>query len=348
MGRGVPGAAGRAVTEAGPARYLRYEQAVAAVAGVDHQVANLTCLLSEAHAAGRQAVLPPLLLHAEHNFDICREWRWESLFDFPRSRLIDAAGRRHPLPIAAGRPAAGMRVLRVARGALAPPDAGQYGLVVRRIESRLFARDVPAAARPAVGLELRAAERVLALARPVAARLRSLDGGRFAAVHVRRGDRVREYPRLARRAGRQYPGRLTEPAHVRSVLQAAGIGDGAVVFLLSDERDAAFWQPLQRHYRVFREVDFPGMAALLAPSEEPLPDVHLVYLASLEVMRSASLRIGTLPRSRPHAPPMHGWLVSERQWRRLPFSTHAAVQTVAWFRILLRWAFSRRRLPGRR
>ena len=343
MGSGVSGAAGRAVTEAGPARYLRYEQAVAAVAGVDHQVGNLTCLLREAHAAGRQAVLPPLLLHAEHNFDVCREWRWESLFDFPGSRLIDAAGRRHPLPIAAARPPAGMRALRLPPGAMPPPDAGAYGLVVRRIESRLFARDVPAAARPAAGLELRAAEPVLALARPVAARLRSLDGGRFAAVHVRRGDRVREYPRLTRRAGRQYPGRLTEPAHVRTVLQAAGIGDGAVVFLLSDERDAAFWRPLRRHYRVFREVDFPGMAALLSPSEEPLPDVHLVYLASLEVMRSASLRIGTLPRSRPHAPPMHGWLVSERQWRRLPLGTHAAVQTVAWSRILLRWAVSRRR-----
>lgn len=346
--RGVSGSAGRAVTEDGPVRYLRYEQPVAAVAGVDHQVANLTCLLSEAHAAGRRAVLPPLLLHAEHNYDICREWRWESLFDFPGSRLVDAAGRRHPLPIAAARPPAGGRVLRLAPGAMPPPDAGAYGLVVRRIESRQFARDVPAAARPAVTPELRAAARVLALARPVAARLRSLDGGRFAAVHVRRGDRVREYPRLYRRDGRQYPGRLTEPAHVRTVLQASGVRDGAVVFLLSDERDPAFWRPLQRHYRVFREVDFPALAALLSPSGEPLPDVHLVYLASLEVMRSACLRVGTLPRNRPHAPPMHVWLVSERQWRRLPLSTHAAVQTVAWSRILLRWALTRRRRPGRR
>ena len=336
------------MTEDGPVRYLRYEQPAAAVAGVDHQVANLTCLLSEAHAAGRQAVLPPLLLHAGHNFDVCRGWRWESLFNFPGSRLIDAAGRPHALPIAAGRPPAGVRVLRLAPGAMPPPDAGAYGLVVRRIESSLFARDVPAAARPAVTPELRAAARVRALARPVVARLRSLDGGRFAAVHVRRGDRVREYPRLRRPSYRQYPGRLTEPARVRAVLQAAGIRDGAVVFLLSDERGAAFWRPLQRHYRVFRDVDFPVLAALLSPSCEPLPDVHLVYLASLEVMRNASLRVGTLPRRRPHAPPMHAWLVSDRQWRRLPLSTYAAVQTVAWSRMLLRRALTRRRPPGRR
>ena len=337
---------------AGQERYLRYEQRSAVVSGVDHQVANLACLLREAHASGRRAILPPLLLHAQYNFDVCREWRWESLFDFHRSRLVDAAGRRHPLPIAPGPPpaggAAGLRVLRLAPGVAPPPDAGAYRLVVRRIEQRVFARDVPAAARPAVRLQLRAAARVLALARPVVEHLRSLDGGRFTAVHVRRGERMREFPRLARRDFRQYPGRLTEPARIRTFLRARGVRDGSVVFLFSDEPGAAFWQPLHRHYRVFHDLDFPVLAALSSPSGEPLPDNHLLYLASLEVMRGASLRVGTLPAGRPHAPPMHAFLVSERQWRRLPLLTHAAVQTLTWSRLLLRWPQSRRRPRGRR
>lgn len=324
------------MTDVEQPRYLRYERSVAVVTGLNHQTSNLACLLREAHACGRRAILPPLLLEPKYNFNIGREWRWESFFDLRRSRLVDAAGREHRLPIAAPPACAGLRTLRVAPGAPLPPDAGAYRLVVRRIENPHFAVDVPAPARPMVRLRLCAAPRVAALARPVVDRLRSLDRGRFAAVHVRRRDRMREYPRLRRRSDRRYPGRLTEPARIRRRLQAAGVDDGAVLFVFSDERDPAFWNRLRQHYRIFREVDFPALAALLSPSGEPLPDNYLVYQAALEVMRSAELRIDTLPIRPPNAPPMHGSLVSEREWRRPSLLMHAAEQTVALCRRLLR------------
>lgn len=327
-----------AMTDAEHPRYLRYERSIAVVTGLNHQASNLACLLREAHACGRRALLPPLLLEPKYNFNIGREWRWESFFDLRGSRLVDAAGREHPLPLAAApAPAtAGLRALRVPPGAALPPDAGSYRLVVRRIENPQFAVDVPARALAALRLRLRAAPQVLALARPVVERLRSLDRGRFAAVHVRRRDRMREYPRLRRRSDRRYPGRMTEPARIRERLQAAGVADGAVLFVFSDERDPAFWNRLRQHYRVFRELDFPALAALLSPSGEPLPDNYLVYQTALEVMRSAELRIDTLPIRPPNAPPMHGSLVSEREWRRPSLIVHAVEQTVSLCRRLLR------------
>ena len=326
------------MTDAEHPRYLRYERSVAVVTGLNHQASNLACLLREAHACGRRALLPPLLLEPKYNFNIGREWRWESFFDLRGSRLVDAAGREHPLPLAAApAPAtAGLRALRVPPGAALPPDAGSYRLVVRRIENPQFAVDVPAQALAALRLRLRAAPQVLALARPVVELLRSLDRGRFAAVHVRRRDRMREYPRLRRRSDRRYPGRMTEPARIRERLQAAGVADGAVLFVFSDERDPAFWNRLRQHYRVFRELDFPALAALLSPSGEPLPDNYLVYQTALEVMRSAELRIDTLPIRPPNAPPMHGSLVSEREWRRPSLIVHAVEQTVSLCRRLLR------------
>ena len=326
------------MTDAEHPRYLRYERSIAVVTGLNHQASNLACLLREAHACDRRALLPPLLLEPKYNFNIGREWRWESFFDLRGSRLVDAAGREHPLPIAAAPAPAtsGLRTLRVPPGAALPPDAGSYRLVVRRIEHPQFAVDVPAQALAALRLRLRAAPQVLALARPVVERLRSLDRGRFAAVHVRRRDRMREYPRLRRRSDRRYPGRMTEPARIRERLQAAGVADGAVLFVFSDERDPAFWNRLRQHYRVFRELDFPALAALLSPSGEPLPDNYLVYQTALEVMRSAELRIDTLPIRPPNAPPMHGSLVSEREWRRPSLIVHAVEQTVSLCRRLLR------------
>ena len=63
---------------------------------------NLECLLAEAHALGRLAILPPLRLAPRHNFGAPRAWRWETYFDLDGSVLVDAAGRPGPLPLARG------------------------------------------------------------------------------------------------------------------------------------------------------------------------------------------------------------------------------------------------------
>lgn len=267
-------------------RYLKYETPAPVVAGLLHQAANLRCLLHEAHVTGRLAILPSLRLMPEHNFGVSLDWRWEQYFDLPRSTLIDADGRQHPLPICDEPPADGVRTLRVRGRERVPERALECPLVVRRVSHYLFRKALPLDAWPAVKIDLRAAPRAAALARPVVRHLKASGGGRFVAVLVRRGERV---------AAGEYPSWMTEPAHVMRCLRARGVADGALVYLASDERDPDFWRPLQEVYRLFRYVDFPALAALVSPVGAAPPDNYLLYQVQLEVLRQGTVRLDTFP-----------------------------------------------------
>ena len=273
----LPRAARRRTFAAAPG-YLRYDDRRPAAAGLNHERRNLECLLAEAHALGRLAILPPLRLAPRHNFGEPREWRWETYFDLDRSVLVDAAGRTGPLPLAGGRIDAGSLV-HVGAGEPVPASA-RYA--VRRVSSPVWRREVPRGAPGAVRIEMRPSARVLAVARRVVAALRRAPGG-FAAVHVRRGDRLFGPMRW-----------LTRPGRIRRRLRSLGVEDGATVFFLSDERDPAFWRRLETHYRVVRYADFEALAALVAPGA-PRRDNYLLYEAEKAVMRAARVRVETFP-----------------------------------------------------
>ena len=284
-------------------RYLRYDPSGPFPAGMNHQLSNLECLMREAHATGRLAVLPPLNLMAECNFGVPRAWSWDSYFDLRGSRLVDDAGAPHRLPVADSLPDAGVPTLTLAPGERMPPAAHAYALVVRRIGQGLFRRDVPAEDRPRIGVRIRGSARVRGLARAVVDDLTARGGGRFVAVHVRRGDRLGTYPR-----------RLTEPERIRQHLRNHGVPDGAVVFVLSDERDPDFWEALERHYEVVRHTNYPRLVALVSGAGGRLPDNYLLYEVEKEVMRNAAMRIETLPGLGATDP--HSTLVDERTWSR--------------------------------
>ena len=88
---------------AGGARYLRYRDDSPWATGLNHQLRNLLCLLGEAHALGRLAVLPRLRLSAAHNAGVARDWRWETYFDLGASVLVEPDGAERPLPPAPAR-----------------------------------------------------------------------------------------------------------------------------------------------------------------------------------------------------------------------------------------------------
>ncbi len=299
----------------GETRFLQYEMPAPSVDGLLYQASNLEFLLREAHASGRLAILPPLNLSPKLNLGVRREWRWEHYFDFGESSLTDARGRRLPLPIADCRPEEGARTLKLRGGEPMPKRARDYPLVVRRISYPFsFRKEMTMDGWPESAVDLRPSARAAALARPVARRLRSLGGGRFAAVHVRRGDRV---------AAGQVPDRLTSPPHIRQCLQHWGADDGAVVYIASDERDPDFWKPLQETYRLFRYVDFPELEALISGVGEA-PDNYLLFQVEREVLREGDLRIGTMPNwAWAH---MHDWLIDRGNWPpRQSFSRRLAL-----------------------
>ena len=285
-------------------RYLRYDEQHPHAAGLGHQVINLECLLREACGAGRLAVLPPLRLIARHNFGLRNEWKWDSYFDLDRTRLVDVAGTEYPLPLTSNGPEAGVSTFTVGPGERTPRVARDHVLLVRRITSGWFRDSVPEEEEAPVRLRLRSSRRVRQLARPVVSDLLARGEGRFVAVHARRGDRLH-----------QYPGRLTEPAGIRSHLKDRGVPDGSLVFLMSDERDPAFWEPLT-NYEIARYTEYPELAALVRRDDGRRPDNYMLYTVEREVMASAWMRIETVPLPNFRTAEPHSSLVDERTWKK--------------------------------
>lgn len=280
-------------------RHLRYDVAPVVLAGLAHHEANLKCLLREAHAAGRLAVLPPLTLHPKHNFGRDRDWRWADYYDFAASRLVDLAGREHPLPIAFA-PENAAEPLRLRAGERIPPAREDHPYVIRRLENALFKHEVPSACRPDFAITLRLSAPLRALAKEALAGLASRSADGFVGMHVRRGDRLGEYP-----------SELTEPPHIKKCLARHGVPQGGLIYLCSDERDPNFWAPLERCFQVVRHVDFPRLASLVA---EPLPDNYALYQVEREILAHGRLWIDTLPKGNPH---VHGVLVQASDFQRI-------------------------------
>ena len=289
----------------GSLRYLRYDEKSPVESGMNHQMLNLLILLAEAHAAGRLVVLPRLRLDPKHNFGLRNDWKWDTYFDFHASRLLDARGTEHPLPIVTHLPDSDAPPFMLAPGQRTPDTAGDHVLVVRRIEHYNFSYDVPEEARPPVRFRIRRSMRVRELAAPVIRSLLARGKGRFAAVHARRGDRLGQYPR-----------RLTRPSEIRSHLSEHGVPGKSVVFLLSDEPDPAFWKPLEEHYDLVRYAAYPPLAALVSRAAGHRPDNYLLYEVEKEVAASAWMRVETLPVNIYTGVAAHSSLVDEETWAR--------------------------------
>ena len=314
-----PGLGGAPARRPEGPRYLRYRDGAATEPGVNHQMGNLACLLCEADALGRFAVLPPLRLSAAHNFGVVRAWRWDTYFDLAASRLVAADGAERPLPLACAPPSASSTPFVLGPGERLPAAARDCPVVERRVRADVHARDVPWDHRAAPELRLVPSARVRALAAPVVA---ALGGeGCFAAVHVRRGDR--RYGAL---------GWLTRPARIARRLERLGVPAGSAVYVLSDERDARYWRAFERdagrRFAVARHEDFPALAALVPP-RTACPDNYLLYEVEKEVMRRAAVRVETFPGLAPE--PADAALVPLPVWltvRTLRRSRQAALRCV--------------------
>lgn len=297
-------------------RYLRYDTQPILV-GLDHHVSNLRCLLREAHATERLALLPPLTLHPMYNFDHDRDWHWDDYYDLDASTLVDQTGRELPLPIAkepveplvCGNGPAASFVAR--RGKPIPAESRRYRLVVRHITNPLFRKQVPQAHLPEMALELRPSAAVTRLATRAITHMAALGGDEgFVGIHVRRGNRLGEYP-----AAR------TEPPHIKTRLTSLSVACGTVLFIASDEKGPAFFDPLREHYQVVQHMDLPFLEALVSGED---PDNYLLYRVECEILSSARLWIETLPKAGPAvtAPNQggergpHATLVASEEWRR--------------------------------
>lgn len=280
-------------------RYLRYDEVRPVDAGIDHQLSNLRCLLAEAHALGRLALLPPLRLEAKHNFGIVNDWSWDTYLDLDASRLVDVDGREHPLPFVRELPTGTLSTRTVPpRVRLSAEDGIE--LIVRQVRHEVFAREVPLTNMPV--FRLRPSTSVLRHARPVIETLRNRWPAGYAAVRIRRGDRLWGPMRW-----------LMRPPNIRRRLNKLGIREGAGLFFMSDERDATFWSALVPFYQAVRYTDFPELTELVAASDDRAPDNYLLYEVEKEIMRHAARRVETFPVAI-REPSMVGTLVPSTIW----------------------------------
>ena len=274
-------ASAAAAPGARPGRWLEYASERPGPHGMEHVLADLRWLLREAHATRRLALLPALDLERKHNFGVRHDWQWEWYFDLAASRLIDAAGTAHPLPIATHRPPPGARTLIVGPGEAIPPLARDYPRVVRRYATPSVHPVQRGFSWKQLRCEFVHSGPVRDLAREAVGEIAANAGRRFAALHVRRGDRLSEYPAY-----------LTEPEGIRDRLREL-VPDGSVLFVMSDERDPNFWAPLRRHYRLVRYTDMPRLAALVSRAGGRAPDNYLLYAVEKEIAARAWMRIAT-------------------------------------------------------
>ena len=284
-------------------RYLRYDRPKRGAPGLGHSVTNLKCLMLEASNLGRQAIVPPLTLHPDHNFLVDNDWQWETYYDLSAGRLLHMITRTsRPLPIAKRPPAKFGTSLTVHLRQRVPRRASAVELIVRHVAG-YHATSLPRSVSPnTTRLWLPPSATVADLARPVIERLRSLPQG-YAAVHARRTDRLN----WGRWAG------VTAPERIRAKLRQHGIGRDTPVFFLSDERDPAFWAALRGCCRMYRYLDFPHLADIVSQDGQR-PDNYLLFVAEQEIMRHARLRIGTA--WGPERPPADDFLLTPKGIRR--------------------------------
>lgn len=253
-------------------------------AGLNHQLANLGTLFSEAASLGRVAVVAPPNLAPVHNFGRFVGNSWETYVDLLNSRVsvggrcISPAwqraddfdfgrfARRHVLKLKQG------ERINDAQNAAYPLIVRDFRLRIGRFWADMV--DVPDLSQ--IEVHFVAARNVQNLAAAVASRLES-----FCAVHVRRGDRLKLHPTLAD---------ATRPERILVKLRTL-VPTGDNLYISTDEWRQDYFEPLRAEYQVYQYFDFDG----LVTAREA--DNYLLYAIEKEIFDRAHTRVFTFRRS---------------------------------------------------
>ena len=103
------------------------------------------------------------------------------------------------------------------------------------------------------------------------------------ALHVRRGDRRRQW--------RGY-NEMTKPQAIIERIRGL-VPQGATLYLMSDEPDEHFFDPLKRHWQLARHWDFPQLERLVNQPNPLLVDNNALFLTEGLIYCRAKTKIGT-------------------------------------------------------
>jgi hypothetical protein len=248
--------------------------------GIVHLKSALMLLIKEAISLKRVPVAFTPRFAAEHNFGRPVAESWERYVDL-ENVIVATNESTHRISVAGPSTVARTEALSVlqvgGRHVVTEPENETYDLIVKDNPSGLGADNAFGHDDFDFKVSLCPSSTVRGYAADVRARL-----GEYCALHVRRGDKLREarYPNLARD---------TSPEHIHATLKRI-VPAGGHIYILTDERAPGYFDNLKQDYEVFRYCDFPALRALIESSE---PDNYLLYEVEQLLFDGAVTRIHT-------------------------------------------------------
>jgi len=261
------------------ARYLQYKGG--AWTGISHQLYNLSVLLAEAAFLQRVAVLPDLMLAGHHNCGKAIRVPLSTYFDLsvfqsevcfitkekfeqlqpPEHELVDEKTppqqlRRKSTPLI-------IREFTNPDGIFSAPMKSEPAVekIACKIRSLIT---------PGQSVRCQAEEIIRALRED------------FDTVHVRRGDLLEQ----AKREWWRFPGyeQRTSPRGIRKRI-SQWVQQGRTLYVMTDEREPSFFDPLKTWYKVYTFRDFQALEALY------LTDNYLLYEIEKYIASKARIQV---------------------------------------------------------
>jgi len=258
-----------------PAKY--YYARTSSRAGINHLRYSLQLQLKEALFLGRTLVVFDPLFSPWHNFGRKLDSTWEKYLDLNDIR-IDAG--KKTLPVHWVRIAdfeqSGLSILRIDKThKVSREQNATYDLVIRNDPMGLTA-NYNFQKNWEVHLSSSAAVREIA-ARIIATL------GEYTAVHVRRGDKLDNkslYPNLEND---------TQASKIRDTLRRF-FPHGGRLYVLTNEPDPKFFDPLKDIFEVRQYFDFPILREIIGCVE---PDNFFLYLVEQEIFWNCPIKVHT-------------------------------------------------------
>ncbi len=122
--------------------------------------------------------------------------------------------------------------------------------------------------------------------RETARRVRAVLGDEYYALHIRRGDCAIKFPDMDK---------ATTPEAIIARLKRL-LPDGVTIYIMTDERQPHYFDPLKAHYKVWQYSDFPELAAYINAIP---PDNHKLFMIESEIRDGAHKIVETVRNNLP-------------------------------------------------
>ena len=253
--------------------------------GINHLREALELLVRESISLNRTPLVFTPHFDSCHNFDIEVNATWDKYIDLSNLQINNMSlGTNISIQAVMEKDIAGLddlSTLWIERDhILTDKDNEEFDLIVRHNRTGLEIDCVHNGIRgiPKYSVRFMPSNRVLDAYNQVSDKIKN-----YCAIHVRRGDMlgmIDLYPNLDQD---------TQPDKIYATISQV-IPKGSKIYILTNERDKAYFNPLKNYYEVFQYFDFPELKGLLECEQ---PDNFLLFEIEKLIFENAKTKIYT-------------------------------------------------------